>query len=995
MEDSHRQQAINARGGTRSTGGNGGGLRNTESKPGEAMPQHISNRRGGTNGTSRQAWRERKLPTSQEQPPSLPAHQFVSSEFARLSMSTTTVIPAGALPQLAQGLLEKLQKGEMECMICYDMIGRNARVWSCSGCYSIFHLTCIRKWARAPTSVDQSGNWRCPGCQAIQLSPANDLQYWCFCGQQLEPPVDFYLTPHSCGGTCKKPLDKSKLGLCQHICTLQCHPGPCPPCAAFALPEACGCGRKVVTRRCIERDEGVVSCGYQCGGMLSCGRHYCTRVCHKDECGGCKVVVAVACFCRRKLDRVVCGQVPVPGDVAGNGIFSCGSICGKLLPCGNHVCSRECHPGDCGDCELSPESVSTCPCKKTTLRALRRSCLDPVPTCGQECGKYVSCGRHECINLCHLGPCPPCEVLVEQKCRCGASSRVVPCNVATSTSDEHSFICDKKCEKKRNCGRHRCNVKCCPSDSGDNHFCMLECGKKLRCGEHFCQELCHSGHCRPCLQSSFTDLSCACGKSSIPPPVPCGTPRPRCDFLCLVPQPCGHPATHTCHFGECPPCTVLVAKECVGQHVTMRNVPCGSREIKCNRPCGKLRKCGVHPCGKTCHSDPCDSDDSSSLSCGQVCGASRRECSHTCVAACHPGSPCPDVRCEFMETITCSCERLTAAVPCEMGGAATRDKAPASQRKLSCDDDCVKTQRLKSLADALGIETNGDPLTAYGSSDCVQEMAKRDSQFVTAVEDRFKYLLLGPKSVACVTGLRVHVFAPLPKDKREVIYQLAQRWNLSSSSVGWEARRYLVVHVNSKSKMPGRLIKLNVVAPLFNPGLDVDPKLVVALLDLPGEGDISRVVLRFAGECELIWLNDRNAITIFTDPSRAATALKRVDHATPYHGAFVLPLLGSGAVVHKQLGWGAPSSSSARAPSPPRAHGHRGDEAKVEEPGRGVWLKRNPVTLVSNPWKALEQDKGSSSSGSAASGSVEARSLAAKAAEDDQNVVDDWETAYD
>lgn len=147
-----------------------------------------------------------------------------------------------SLPQLVQEIQDKLMKGTVECMICYDMVRRSAPIWSCSSCYSIFHLNCTRKWARAPTSVDLSAeknqglNWRCPGCQAVQLMAAKDIRYLCFCGKRPEPPSDLYLTPHSCGEPCGKPLEKDHPGdggskelRCPHVCVLQCHPGPCPP----------------------------------------------------------------------------------------------------------------------------------------------------------------------------------------------------------------------------------------------------------------------------------------------------------------------------------------------------------------------------------------------------------------------------------------------------------------------------------------------------------------------------------------------------------------------------------------------------------------------------------------------------------------------------------------------------------------------------------------------------------------------------------------------
>src|SRR5690349_2045801 len=37
--------------------------------------------------------------------------------------------------------------------------------------------------------------------------------------------------------------------------------------------------------------------------------------------------------------------------------------------------------------------------------ALRSSCVDPIPLCGQICDKVKQCGKHTCHRECHTGPC--------------------------------------------------------------------------------------------------------------------------------------------------------------------------------------------------------------------------------------------------------------------------------------------------------------------------------------------------------------------------------------------------------------------------------------------------------------------------------------------------------------------------------------------------------------------------------------------------------------
>ncbi|KAL6003419.1 NF-X1-type zinc finger protein nfxl1 [Asimina triloba] len=1004
---------------------------------------------------------------------------------------------SAAVPQLVQEIQDKLAKGAVECMICYDMVRRSAPIWSCSSCYSIFHLNCIKRWARAPTSSDvaveknQGLNWRCPGCQSVQLVAWKEIRYTCFCGRRTDPLSDFYLMPHSCGEPCGKPLDRGPAddnwkadedeNRCSHVCVLQCHPGPCPPCKAFAPQRKCPCGKKTIMRRC--SDKSVVTCGQQCNKLLECMRHHCERMCHTGPCYPCQFLINATCFCKKKTEVILCGEMSVKGEVVAiDGLFTCNSVCGKQLSCQHHFCDETCHPGSCGECELLPGRIKSCPCGKSPLVSERQSCLDPIPTCSLVCGKVLQCGVHHCQNTCHEGECEPCLVIVNQKCRCGFTSRFVECYKTVQVKDK--FVCEKPCGRKKNCGRHRCSERCCPLSGSSNHlrsewdphFCSMTCGKKLRCGQHSCVSLCHSGHCPPCMETIFTDLSCACGQTVIPPPLPCGTPPPSCQQPCAVAQPCGHPSTHSCHFGDCLPCTVPVAKECIGGHVILRNIPCGSKDIRCNQLCGKTRQCGMHACGRTCHPPPCDSSCGSvpssigKVSCGQVCGAPRRDCRHTCTAPCHPSSPCPDIRCTFPVTITCSCGRITATIPCDAGGSgggfhvdtvfeasviqklpvplqpveANGKKIPLGQRKLVCDEECVKIERKRVLADAFDITPPNLDGLHFGDNSTVSEsladLLRREPKWVLAVEERFKFMVLGKVKGSMANGLRVHVFCAALKEKRDAIRQIAERWKLSVQAAGWEPKRFLVVHVTPKSRAPPRMLgpKGAVAAgmphpPAFDPLIDMDPRLVVALLDLPRDADISALVLRFGGECELVWLNDRNALAVFSDPARAATALRRLDHGTAYHGAVVVVPTGGAPgsspvtnvwggckdgvsavkanpwkkAVSQESGWSEDSWGGGDWPN-------GGSGADATAMGGALKAKEAPLPVTGNRWNLLDPDSnltGSSSGETPASGHHAGNSSSAAPSRGDttsavareeagafqlvSEEVEDWEKAYE
>lgn len=146
------------------------------------------------------------------------------------------------------------------------------------------------------------------------------------------------------------------------------------------------------------------------------------------------------------------------------------------------------------------------------------------------------------------------------------------------SSPGESLLCERKCTKKRKCGRHKCNQKCCVNKE---HNCNIICGKKLSCGKHKCDEVCHAGFCRSCwrvgeknyarislhlishmlkcfFQSlykavcvllsycccffllGFDELSCHCGVTVQYPPIPCSAKPPECDQPCARNHPCGH-----------------------------------------------------------------------------------------------------------------------------------------------------------------------------------------------------------------------------------------------------------------------------------------------------------------------------------------------------------------------------------------------------------------------------------------------------------------------
>ncbi|KAI4975111.1 hypothetical protein ZWY2020_048718 [Hordeum vulgare] len=261
-------------------------------------------------------------------------------------------------------------------------------------------------------------------------------------------------------------------------------------------------------------------------------------------------------------------------------------------------------------------------------------------------------------------------------------------------------------------------------------------------------------------------------------------------------------------------------------------------------------------------------------------------------------------------------------------------------------------------------------------------LLQREPKWVLAIEERCKFLVLGKTRGNSSSNIKFHVFCPMLNDKRDAIRLIANRWKLSVQSVGWEPKRFITVHVTPKSKVPARVLGskpgVPVLAshPYFDPMVDMDPRLVVAMMDLPRDADVNSLVLRFGGECELVWLNDKNAVAVFSDSARAATVLRRLDYGYAYQGAAMFcPSSITQASLSSNVWVGAPRDGGMSSASPCKKDSP--SELKPNPPALMTVLGRAPGTSVlgnapgsvwkpavqvtgSNRWNALESDAATS-----------------------------------
>uniref|UniRef100_A0A670IW79 Transcriptional repressor NF-X1 n=1 Tax=Podarcis muralis TaxID=64176 RepID=A0A670IW79_PODMU len=691
-------------------------------------------------------------------------------------------------------LIEQLTSEKYECMVCCDVIRVVAPVWSCQNCYHVFHLSCIKKWARSPAAQTEDGNsgWRCPACQNVSSQVPNI--YTCFCGKVKNPEWNRNEIPHSCGELCRK---KRSAQDCPHLCNILCHPGPCPSCPAF-MTKKCECGRTSHSVRC--GHSTAIQCTNICGNVLNCGTHSCAQICHSGKCQPCELTVKQVCYCGSTSREVLCGT--------SEDHFSCLRTCGKKLSCGMHNCAQVCHPQSCQPCPRLPQIVHCCPCGQTPLNKLlelgcteRKLCTDPIPSCGRTCGKPLPCSSfdavHTCENLCHEGECGPCSRTSKISCRCALKAKEVPC---ASLKNQVVFLCDKRCNKKLSCGRHKCNEICCVDKE---HKCSLICGRKLNCGIHRCEEPCHRGNCQKCWQTSFEELTCYCGESVIYPPIPCGTRPPECKNSCTRPHECDHPVYHSCHSED---------KHEVSE--TLRsNIPCYLTDISCGLPCDRMLKCGMHKCKRICHKGECLIDEE----CRQPCTILRLHCNHPCMSPCHPSLPCPTTSCSAKVELHCECGRRKETMICSEASSTFQRIAAISIASKLTDPhhgDSIEISKLitkkemkqtRRFAEALHIDDSSDPFNVRASvpkySDSLKEDARKDLKFVSEVEKEMKALVEAVNKSKHTK--KSHCFPPMNREHRRIIHELAQAYGIESVSYDNEPKRNVVISaVKGKSVCP-------------------------------------------------------------------------------------------------------------------------------------------------------------------------------------------------
>ncbi|KAF2405538.1 hypothetical protein EJ06DRAFT_468209 [Trichodelitschia bisporula] len=528
--------------------------------------------------------------------------------------------PKSNAPDIATRTHEDIDNGHYECAVCTNEIFRNSKIWSCKLCWAVFHLTCVKKWSSTFASAmtqQQLENGEGPPSPQWRCPGCNLPQdtvpssFTCWCGKEMDVKSSVGLPPFSCGQTCSRPHAMPKG--CPHPCGLMCHAGPCPPCQQMAPKKSCFCGRETTTKRCVDTDyEHGWSCGQVCRQPMACGEHVCTRPCHEGACGACEVQIDARCYC---------GQVEKP------------------LLC----------------CDRADEKTSQRPLQFEDGEMITETWTG-LFECGRTCDRLFDCGKHRCQEPCHVhdSPVPHCPQSpdVITTCSCGKTA-----------------LSDLLAEPRKSC-------------EDDIPACKKPCSKPLECG-HFCKLACHTGDCLPC--SEMTSISCRCGRIIVDTLCHHGRIEPpHCMKVCRVVLNCGR---HDCGEHCCPGERKAVERQAAT--AAKRKQPLlgagfvsllrdrFEAEHICTRICGRMLKCGNHTCPALCHKGPCGNCREAIFEeiychCGKTvlqpplpCGTQPPQCHHPCERPkvcghpqvahnCHlDNESCP--KCPFLTTKPCLC----------------------------------------------------------------------------------------------------------------------------------------------------------------------------------------------------------------------------------------------------------------------------------------------------------------------------------------------------
>ncbi|KAF9115573.1 FKBP12-associated protein [Mortierella sp. AM989] len=335
---------------------------------------------------------------------------------------------------------------------------------------------------------------------------------------------------------------------------------------------------------------------------------------------------------------------------------------------------------------------------------------------------------HENVLIHATCLCSPCEEEQLQMCYCG------------------------KHERKARCGEGEPKATLIDGKEQTGYYeCQEICQRPLTCGHHLCAKSCHTLDDEPgqCPSRPEAVKTCPCGAKTIESMLmgkersSCQDPIPVCGGVCRKYLKCGHRCMQKCHLGECSPCKVSVAVDCV----------CGSTHVQ--RICSEM---GIY--------------GDKQPTCQKLCLGLR-----SCVTS-------------------CKCGHLTKEAVC---GSSVENPWDGKSRVIKCNDFCLIAERNKRVALALDIDDSiarGPRVPQF--DDYVLDYASANMEFTLKMEKRLA------EWVADSTLQRLSL-SPMKGHHRKFVHELSAYYNVTSESVDVEPYRSVVIHRKLNTSVPALL----------------------------------------------------------------------------------------------------------------------------------------------------------------------------------------------
>lgn len=150
-------------------------------------------------------------------------------------------------------------------------------------------------------------------------------------------------------------------------------------------------------------------------------------------------------------------------------------------------------------------------------------------------------------------------------------------------------------------------------------------------------------------------------------------------------------------------------------------------------------------------------------------------------------------------TLYCKCKTRSLLSECLKLG-----KEDEEDRVLECTDECIKNERNRKFAEALGITPRQQSYYRY--SDFLMSYAKDYPSVCSKIEKAFSFLINSRETS--------HSFAAMSKEGRRFVHELAENYHLHSESYDPEPRRHVVVTKKQTTRIPPVLLSVSITQPV-------------------------------------------------------------------------------------------------------------------------------------------------------------------------------------